>query len=113
MDASIAFLQVKLDEESSSEICQATISEIIGGLQGAANSQDDIIVWGSSKEELKQRTIAVLKAVRKIGLKLGKSKCQFNRKEFVSLGHKVSHRGAEAKTQKIAPKIDMRNLVWE
>ena len=90
-DASNTFWQVKLDEErsklltfntpfgqykylrvpygihSASEICQATISEIISGLQGAAKSQDDIIVWGSSKEELKQRTVAVLKAVRKGG----------------------------------------------
>ena len=94
LDASNAFWQVKFDEESSklltfntpfgrykylcmpygihsaSEICQATISEISSGLQGAANSQDDIMVWGSSKEEIKQRTTAVLKAVRKGGLKL-------------------------------------------
>ena len=66
---------------SASETCQATVSEIIiGGLQGAANSHDDIIVWGRSKEELKQRTVAVLKTVRKGGLKLRKSKCQL--KEF-------------------------------
>ena len=107
MDASNAFWQVKLDEESSklltfnipfgqykylripygihsaSEICQATISEIISGLQGAANSQDDIVVWGSSKEELKQRIVA---AVRNDGLKLRKSKCRFSMKELVFLG---------------------------
>ena len=94
---------------SASEICQATISEIISGLKGAANSQDDIIVRGSSKEELKQRTIAVLKAVRKGGLRLRKSKCQFNMTELVFLGHKVSHRGVEADTKKIAPVIDMPN----
>ena len=93
------------DIHSASGIYQATISEIISGLQGAANSQDDIIVWGSSKERLNQRTIAI----RKGGLKLRKSKCQFNMKEPVFLGHKVSHRGVEADTQKIAPIIDMPN----
>ena len=30
-------------------------------------------------------------------------------KELVFLGHKVSHRGVEADTQKIAPIIDMPN----
>ena len=61
------------------------------------------------KEELKQRTIAVRKAVRKDGLKLRKSKCQFNMKELVFLGHNISHRGVEADTQKIAPISDMPN----
>ena len=38
-------------------------SQYLKLLQGAANSQDDIIVWGSSKEKLKQRIIAVLNPI--------------------------------------------------
>ena len=69
LDASNGYWQIKIETESSklltfatpfgrfcfkrlpygilsaSEIFQANISEIIEGLEGAINSQDDIIVW--------------------------------------------------------------------
>ena len=37
---------------SASEIFQADISEIIEGLEGARNSQDDIIVWGETNQRI-------------------------------------------------------------
>ena len=75
LDASSGYWQVKLDEASSnmlafstpfgrykfkrlpfgihsaSEVFQIKIAEIIEGIDLAENSQDDIIVWGRSKEE--------------------------------------------------------------
>jgi hypothetical protein len=40
---------------SASEVFQAEIASIIVDIPGCANSQDDIIVWGTTKEEHAQR----------------------------------------------------------
>ena len=45
---------------------------IIGLTEGARNSQDDIIIWGSSQNQLDIRTEQVLNRIRKSGLKLNK-----------------------------------------
>ncbi len=45
---------------SASEICQEQISQVNEGIENAANLQDDIIVWGSSREELHQSLKEVL-----------------------------------------------------
>lgn len=73
LDASNAFWQIPLDEESSklltfnapcgryrflqipygihlaSKICQVRISKIIADIEGCTNAQDDIIIWGLTK----------------------------------------------------------------
>ena len=87
------FLRMAYGIHSASELCQAEIANIIEGIPGTMNSQDDIIIWGKTKLELKIYTISVLKAILKCGLKLNKSKCQFNLTEINFLGHKISERG--------------------
>ncbi len=101
LDASSGYWQIKLDEPSSklvtfqtpfgrykfnrlafgvksaSEVFQKKISEIIEGLDGCRNNQDDIIVWGSSKEEHDERLKAVLDRIRAANLKLNKEECIF------------------------------------
>ena len=78
-DASNAYWQIELDEESSklltfnspfgryqflrmpygihsaSDVCQQKIAQIIDGIDGAANSLDDRIIWGSTQQELESR----------------------------------------------------------
>ena len=102
LDASSGYWQIKVDEESSilltfatpfgryrfkrlpfgihsaSEIFQQTIAEIIETCEGARNSQDDIIIWGSTMEELHTRTRSVLLKIRENQLKLNKLKCTTN-----------------------------------
>ena len=75
LDASRGYWQIKVDEESSkllafstpfgrykfkripfgiltdSEVFQKKISQINEGINGCANVQDDIIVWGKTKQE--------------------------------------------------------------
>ena len=133
LDASNAFWQVQLDDESSrlltfnthigrfrflrmpygihsaSEICQAKIADIISGIDGTANAQDDIIIWGSSKAQLRQRTHNCLQAIRESGLKLRKDKCQFMQTEMTFLGHTISAHGIEPDFNKIAAILEMPN----
>eukprot|EP00112_Aurelia_sp_Birch-Aquarium-sp1_P025750 Seg874.6 transcript_id=Seg874.6/GoldUCD/mRNA.D3Y31 product="putative protein K02A2.6" protein_id=Seg874.6/GoldUCD/D3Y31 len=131
LDASNAYWQIEVDEESSrlltfntpfgrfsfqrlpfgihsaSEICQAKISEILEGIEGALNSQDDIIIWGSDKAELAARTTKVLDSIRSSGLKLNKEKCKFEAQTTTFLGHKISAHGVEADPAKITAILSM------
>eukprot|EP00795_Rhopilema_esculentum_P009803 gene9803-18365_t len=131
LDASNAYWQIEVDEESSrlltfntpfgrfsfqrlpfgihsaSEICQAKISEILEGIEGALNSQDDIIIWGSDKAELAARTTKVLDSIRSSGLKLNKEKCKFEAQTTTFLGHKIPAHGVEADPAKITAILSM------
>ena len=113
MDASNAYWQIVVDEESSklltfntpfgrykfkrlpfgihsaSEICQQQIGNILENIEGCANAQDDIIIWGKDRVELVERTKAVLTAVKKSGLKLNAAKCMYEVRELQFLGHKI------------------------
>ena len=75
LDASSGYWQIQVDEESSklltfnspygrykfkrlpsgvlhaSEVFQANVAEILEGIEGVQNAQDDIIVWGKKKAE--------------------------------------------------------------
>ena len=131
LDASSGYWQIKVDQESSklltfttpfgryrfkrlpygihsaSEIFQASVANIISDIEGASNSQDDIIIWGKTREELHERTIQVLEAIRKNGMKLNPTKCIFARTELIFLGHKVTGSGVKPDPSKISAIIDM------
>ena len=110
LDASNGYWQIRVDDESSklltfatpfgryrfkrlpygihsaSEVFQLNVSEIIEDCEGAKNSQDDIIIWGTTIEQLHNRTKKVLQKIRLSGLKLNKSKCIFNATDLTFLG---------------------------
>ena len=54
------FLRMPFGIHSASEICQQSIAEILEGIEGSANSQDDIIIWAETPEQLQERTISIL-----------------------------------------------------
>ncbi len=94
LDASSAYWQIPLDEESSklltfntpfgryrflrmafgivsaSDVCQEYVENMIEGIEYALNDQDDIIIWGSTHEQLASTTKEVFSAIRKSGMKL-------------------------------------------
>ena len=116
LDASDAFWQIRVDEESSkllisnspwgcfrflrilcgihsaSEVCQARIPAIIKSTEGCRNAQDDIILWADTPELLEKRTIEVPQAVRQSGLKLNRAKSQYNQRQLIFLRHTISNK---------------------
>ena len=131
LDASSGYWQIKVNEESSkllafltpkgrykfkrmpfgihsaSEIFQAEIAQIINDIDGVDNMQDDIIVWGETKEEHNARLREVLSRIRKSGLKLNKSKCVIGTSEITFLGHNLSNKGIKPDPSKIEAIINM------
>ena len=71
-----------LQDSSTSEVFQKEISKIISGINGCANSQDYIIIWGETREIHDQRLKKLLARVKESGLKLNKDKCIFGAKEL-------------------------------
>ena len=114
LDASNTYWQIPVDDESSklltfnspngryrflrmpygihlaSDVCQNRISQMLENIEGAANNQDDIIIWGETLEELKNRIIKFFKSIKNQGLKLNKKKCLFNNSEVTFLGHRIT-----------------------
>ena len=84
------FLRLPFGIHSALEMCQQQISQVIEGIAKAANLQDDIIVWGNTREELHQSLKEVLYKVQKSGVKLNLSKCKFEATEVSYLGHSLS-----------------------
>ena len=83
------------------------VTEIIEGLKGRANVQDDILVWGSNKEQHAARFQAVLDRICQVGLKLSEKKCIFESKEIVFLGHIFSNDSVKPGPRKIEAVRDM------
>ena len=85
------FLKMPYGIHSARDLCQQKIAQIIERTDGTAYSQDDIIIWGSTQQELESHfTVKVISSVQKNGLKLNRSKSQFNKSEVIFLGHKVT-----------------------
>ena len=125
LDASSGYWQIKVDEESSkllcfntpfgrykfkrlpfgihiaSEIFQNKIEQILEGLQGTANSQDDIIVWGKNKTEHDKRLQDVMDRIYKSGLRLNKQKCEIGKDDIIFLGHRITKQGVHPDPEKI------------
>ena len=94
------FLHMPYNIHSTSDVCQNRISQMLENIEGAANSQDDIIIWGETLEELENRTIKVFKTIKRQGLKLNKKICLFNKSE-VFLGHRITGEGIFPDKQKL------------
>ena len=131
LDASSGYWQIKVDEETSkrlafmtpkgryrftrlpfgihsaSEVFQSEVAQIIAGMDGVDNSQDDIVIWGKSEKEQEDRLFRVLDRIRKSGMKLNLSKCVFGQKEITFLGHVISGEGIKPDPEKTRAINDM------
>src|SRR5436190_1279226 len=68
---------------------------------------DDIIVFGSSKEEHDQNLKQVLATLKDAGVTLNREKCSFGKKELKFLGHVVSSEGIKSDPDKIKAIVEL------
>ena len=83
--------------------CQRLMEQVLRGLQwkSCLVYLDDVIVWGCSFQETKQRLQEVLDRLRAAGLKIKPSKCRFFQTEVVFLGHVIGRDGVACDHEKI------------
>ena len=132
LDASSGYWQIQVDEVSSklltfnspfgrykfkrlpfgvlhsSEVFQADVAEILEGIEGVQNAQDDIMVWGKTKTEHDNRLRNVLRRIRDYGLKLNKDKCIFNVSEVTYIGHTLTSEGVKPDPRKTKAITEMQ-----
>lgn len=61
---------------------------------------DDIIVWGTTREEHDERLRQVLDKTREVNLKLNKDKCEFGVKTLTFVGDVLSEEGVKLDPRK-------------
>ena len=86
---------------SAPEHFQYQMNKILSDLPGVLCLIDDILVYGSSKEEHNKRLEAVLKRIQSAGITLNKAKCEFGKETIKFLGHLINSNGVSADPQKI------------
>ena len=72
---------------------QQVVSQVFHDIEGVQNISDDIVVFGSSKEEHNKRLKQVLDRIREKRLTLNKDKCEFSMDKITFMGHVLSKNG--------------------
>ncbi|XP_064469299.1 uncharacterized protein K02A2.6-like [Ornithodoros turicata] len=125
LDASSGFWQIPLDEDSSRictmstpygryrftrmpfgictapEVFQKAMNDVLEGLPHVQVVMDDILVWGTDKEDYDQNLQRLLQRCREVNLKLNLKKCQFSRTEVKYLGHILTTEGLKVDPNRV------------
>lgn len=100
------FLRLPYGINSSSEVFHKRFKGVFN-FEGVDIFIDDIIVWGSSKEEHDERLLQVFDKARELNIKFNKNKCQFRKTEIKFLGHIFTQNGMRPDDSKIDSIINM------
>lgn len=125
LDASSAYHQIPLDQESSkictistpfgrysyqrlpyglssaSEVFQKEMNQIVEKVDGVLAYADDVLIYGSTIEEHNERLRHLLNAARENNMKFKKNKTQLAVKRILYLGHEISEEGIEISKDKV------------
>lgn len=83
------------------EIFQRMMEEKLQGVDGVLIFLDDILIYGKTRQELKERTEKVMKILEKNNLTLNREKCEFEKRSIQFLGHTVNANGFSIDTDKV------------
>lgn len=83
------------------EMFQKIMEQVLVGCDGCLNYIDDIIIYGETREQLKERTEKVLKRLSEYHVELNTDKCIYEVNELTFLGHKLSANGIAAMPDKV------------
>lgn len=77
------------------------MDRLLQGLEGVKCFFDDIIIQGSSEDQLLARLREVLKKIQEYNLKLNKEKCHFFKKSINYLGLMIDKNGLHKNRDKV------------
>ena len=101
------FKKLPFGISSAPEIFQRRMSAVLEGLDGVLCHMDDVLIFGSSKEEHDLRLSATLQRLEKAGVTLNPSKCVFAIDHIKFLGHIVDKTGVQADPAKTSAILQM------
>ena len=82
------------------ELFQRRMNQMLEGLEGVVCLVDDVLVFGSNREEHDTRLVAVLQRLGKAGATLNREKCVFYKTSVKFLGHVLDQDGIHADPEK-------------
>ena len=82
------------------ELFQLRMNRILEGLEGVVVLMDDVLVFGSTKEQHDTRLMTVLKRLEEVGATLNRGKCEIFRPTVKFLGHILDKQGIRADPEK-------------
>jgi len=93
---------------SASEIHQYHIQRSIADLEGCQNYADDIVIYGSNKQEHDARLRAFFKRMSKLGLTLNAEKFKFGCSKRIYVSYDISDKGISVSDKKVKAIVQAR-----
>ena len=87
---------------SAPEHFQQTMHSLLEGLPGVLCAMDDILIFGTTRQEHNSGLQAMLKLLCSAGITLNSKKCEFCKTSLMFLGHVIDQRGITADPNKTA-----------
>ncbi|XP_065058441.1 uncharacterized protein LOC135686185 [Rhopilema esculentum] len=100
------YTRLNFGTNASAELFQHTLQQHLQGMAGVQNIADDILVFGSTRQEHDQALENCLKRLKEKGLTLNKSKCSFLNTELEFFGQIFSEQGTRPDPRKTQDVID-------
>ena len=91
-----------LTDTKKFQVFQNAIQNALHGLDGVRNIADDIILWGRTEQERKERLHALFARQHERGLTVNPSKCLFAQDSLWSYGYTLTKDGLKADQAKVA-----------
>lgn len=95
------YTRLNFGTTSAAEIFQATIQQVLEGIDGARNISDDIIVFGKTKDDHDRALHAVFQRLQAKNLTVNPSKCEFNKSTLEFYGYVFSADGISPDPRKV------------
>lgn len=92
---------------SAAEVFQNAIRETLGGIEGAINISDDILIYGKTQEQHNRTLEAVFQRLRDSGLTLNERKCKYNKDKLEFLGYVFGAAGMSPDPNKVDDIINL------
>ena len=93
---------------SAPEHFQKRMSNILKGISGVVCQMDDVLVFGSTREEHDARLIDVLNRIAQAGVTLNRDKCSFGQEKITFLGHVIDKTGISPDPGKVCAILQMK-----
>ena len=100
------YTRLNFGTNASAELFQHTLQQHLQGMAGVQNIADDILVFGSTRQEHDQALENCLKRLKEKGLTLNKSECCFLNTELEFFGQIFSEQGTRPDPRRTQDVID-------
>ena len=102
------FTRLPFGLSSGPEVFQRAMQHVLQKRDGVACFIDDILIWGSSKEEHDKRLRQVMERLRVCNVRLQPEKCKFRQSSITYYGHTLTQKGVAVSRDRLRAITEMK-----